>query len=234
VDEVISPYFQSDTVTLYNADCLEVMPTFAAGSIDAVITDPPYGIGYDGQEWDDKFDYLPFITKLHNEFCAILLEGGLCFAWMPKNELYKLGIADFDFDIFIETKNFAQMRPHNILIDCWVPVLMFSNGKPRRIKKNGMGKNWFMINTANTNRNSKNNPRNICHPTVKDASIIRYFIELSTKKGEIILDPFMGSGTTGVACVQTGRKFIGIEISKDYCDIAVKRIRDAEQQMRLF
>jgi site-specific DNA-methyltransferase (adenine-specific) len=44
----------------------------------------------------------------------------------------------------------------------------------------------------------------------------------------------MGSGTTGVACVQTGRKFIGIEISKEYCDIAVKRIRDAEQQMRLF
>ncbi len=54
-----------------------------------------------------------------------------------------------------------------------------------------------------------------------------------SKKTMTILDPFMGSGTTGVACVQTGRKFIGIEIDEKYFDIAVKRIKDAQQQMRL-
>jgi site-specific DNA-methyltransferase (adenine-specific) len=72
------------------------------------------------------------------------------------------------------------------------------------------------------------------HPTQKPVALYKYLILTYTNPGDTVLDFCFGSGTTGVACVQTGRKFIGIEISKEYCDIAVKRIKDAEQQMRLF
>lgn len=71
------------------------------------------------------------------------------------------------------------------------------------------------------------------HPSQKPILLLKKLTEKFTKKHNAILDPFMGSGTTGVACVQTGRKFIGIEIEKKYFDIAVKRIKDAQQQMRL-
>ena len=60
-----------------------------------------------------------------------------------------------------------------------------------------------------------------------------HFIKLHTQPGDTILDPFMGSGTTAVACVKTGRNFIGIEICKDYFDVAVKRVAEAQLQMRL-
>jgi site-specific DNA-methyltransferase (adenine-specific) len=71
------------------------------------------------------------------------------------------------------------------------------------------------------------------HPTVKPTALMRYLCRLITPPGGVVLDPFMGSGTTGVACVQTGRNFIGIEIDEGYFKIAEKRIMDAQQQMRL-
>lgn len=74
---------------------------------------------------------------------------------------------------------------------------------------------------------------NTLHPTTKPVELVRQFIEWHTKPGAVVLDPFMGSGTTGVACVQTGRNFIGIEIEKKYYDIAERRIREAQQQSAL-
>jgi site-specific DNA-methyltransferase (adenine-specific)/modification methylase len=73
----------------------------------------------------------------------------------------------------------------------------------------------------------------VVHPTQKPISLMKWILVEITNNIDTILDPFMGSGTTGVACVQTGRKFIGIEIDEKYFDIACKRIRDAQQQMRL-
>ena len=71
------------------------------------------------------------------------------------------------------------------------------------------------------------------HPTEKPVSLAAHFIRLHTKPGDLILDPFMGSGTTGVAAVQLGRRFIGIEIDPGYFEIATKRIKQAQQQMLL-
>ena len=71
------------------------------------------------------------------------------------------------------------------------------------------------------------------HPTQKPLEIIRTWVENSCPEGGIVLDPFMGSGTTGVACVQTGRNFIGIEIEPKYFEIAEKRIAEAQLQMRM-
>ena len=67
------------------------------------------------------------------------------------------------------------------------------------------------------------------HPTQKPIKLITELVESSTNENDVILDPFMGSGTTGVACVNTDRKFIGIEIEQEYFDIAVRRIEEAQQ-----
>ena len=79
----------------------------------------------------------------------------------------------------------------------------------------------------------KPHPSNSQHPTEKPVELMKWLIETYTREGDTILDPFMGSGTTGVACVQTGRNFIGIEIDPTYFAIAEKRIKEAQQQPRL-
>ena len=72
------------------------------------------------------------------------------------------------------------------------------------------------------------------HPTQKPVALMRHLVELFTVEGDTVLDPFMGSGTTGVACVQTGRNFIGVEIDEGYFNIAKKRIEQAQMQQNLF
>ena len=71
------------------------------------------------------------------------------------------------------------------------------------------------------------------HPAQKPLALLTYLIEKATQPEDTVLDPFMGSGTTGVACVQTGRRFIGIEIDPKYYEIAQRRIAEAEAQLRL-
>ena len=71
------------------------------------------------------------------------------------------------------------------------------------------------------------------HPTVKPVGLMSFFCELHTKKNDIVLDPFFGSGTTGVACERLGRKWIGIEIEEKYCQIAVDRIEQENKQLKI-
>jgi len=202
------------TVTLHLGDCLEVMKSIPDKSVDAVITDPPYGIGEDGgacrtrgragyskhekKDWDKQrpnkeyFDLM--LNKSHNQ----IIWGGNYFAdYLPAKMrwLYwrKLMGGDFSDGELAWTSFDKSMREFT---KC-----------PKGIDKQ--------------------------HPTQKPVELIKWCIEMSTSEGDTILDPFMGSGTTGVACVQTGRNFIGIEIDPTYFAIAEKRIKDAQQQMRL-
>ena len=221
-------YFKDSDSLIYCADCRDVLPLIPDKSIDLVLTDPPYGI--DKANWD-KVNFIETLGMVRDEFLRLTKEGSLAFIWMPKNELYGLNQLDFKFDVFIETKNFAQSRPHNILIDCWVPILMLSNGKHRKIKGSGIGKNWFMVNSANTSKQDPNNPRNIEHPTVKDVELVKYLIECGSKENELILDPFLGSGTTLACAKKLGRKAIGIEIEEKYCEISVKRLSQSVMKL---
>jgi DNA modification methylase len=90
-----------------------------------------------------------------------------------------------------------------------------------------------MINSAITTKNHPDNPRTIPHPTVKDLKLTEYILETASGFNSLVLDPFLGSGTTAVACERLGRRWIGIEISKAYCDIAVKRIEQERAQLKL-
>lgn len=173
-------------------------------SIDLIIADPPYIV--------NDFDGL--LLELNNESMRILRERRLAFVWIPRKKLYGLDSYGFDFEVFISVKNFAQGRPSNYLVDAWVPILMWRKGG--RIDAKG-GRNWFMINTANTNPKSQYNRKymNFDHPNIKDMNLIKYLIGISSRENDLVLDPFLGSGQTAVACEELNRRFIGIEIISD-------------------
>ena len=206
-------------IDLRLGDCLEVMKTIPDNSVDLVLTDPPYGIGI--AEWD-KIDYYDFLFK---ESMRVLKEGCYAFIFSTKKNLKR---PDFKHDIYAVIKNFSQYRQHLGMIDAWYPIIYFVKGKPRRLQQK---RNWFLLNTANTSRNKDNPKTDNDHETPKNMDIINHIIKCHSKQTDIVLDPFMGSGTTGVACKELGRNFIGIEISPEYFKIAERRINNTTENL---
>ena len=200
-------------VKLYLGDCLEILQTLAADSVDAVITDPPYGTKK--VEWDESVDSSIFAE------CLRLSSGYSVFfysntrLWHILGELHKLGT---DTWTAVWHKNNA-MGFERKFTPLWVPIVI---AHKKGVKFFGRDLMAYPIM-----------PHNNGHPTPKPVNVVRWLIENTSDEGDTILDPFMGSGTTGVACVQTGRNFIGIEIKPKYFDIAEKRIAEAQLQMRM-
>jgi site-specific DNA-methyltransferase (adenine-specific)/modification methylase len=197
--------------TLYLGDCRDILPTLPR--VDAVITDPPYGIGaakvnahssirdnlkWDAQTWDDS-------TPPHSLMMAIICAGKSAFVWggnyfaLPPSSgwlVWRKPEAETGFSL-------ADVEL------CWSSMNFAARCKtlPRRDGNE--------------------------HPTQKPISVMKWCIEQAGNP-QTILDPFMGSGTTGVAAVQMGRKFIGIEREPKYFDIACERIERAYAQGTLF
>ena len=192
-----------DTVTLYRGDCLEVLPTLEAGSVDAVVTDPPYGVGY--AEWDAN-PVMDWLDKTDAAIIAVTPGIKNLFAW-PR----PFWIASYSYPQGL--KHAAGGR-----FNSWEPVLLYG-GNPFQVDH----KQFYGASESIYG-----------HPSVKPLAPFRWIISNIADADSVVLDPFMGSGTTGVACVQTGRRFIGIEIDPTYFEIAVKRISDALKQPRLF
>ena len=207
-------------VKLMLGDCLELMRGMDDGSIDAVITDPPYGIGenrkrvmsreklakpidYGEFSWDAKPATAEQIAELIRVSTNQIIFGGNFFDLPPSSSWIV----------------WDKLNGGNDFADC---ELAWTSHK-KAVRKftylwNGM---------------IKQKPEKRYHPTQKPLELMKWCIENYTNPGDTILDPFMGSGTTGVACVQTGRKFIGIEIDPVYYEIAKKRIAQAQLQMRM-
>ena len=193
---------------LHLGDCLQIMRGIPDGSVDAVITDPPYGIGANkqtlgsgkkefkrGGNWDkERPNIKPFLLtgKYHciwggNYFTDILPPTNQWLIWHKKNDNLSFSEAEMAW-----TDYAPQVRTYH--------------------------RHW--------SGEVKN------HPTQKPLALMRWCLSF-IPDAVTILDPFMGSGTTGVACMMEGRKFIGIEIDPDYYAIAEKRIYEASLQPRL-
>lgn len=210
----------ADGVTLYLGDCREILPTL--GKVDAVVTDPPYGINenerkiasrgklatptdYGVVEWDKKpidADLVALIRKV-SEWQIIF--GGNYFEGLGPTSCW----------LIWDKKNGA-----NDFADC---ELAWTN-LPKAVRRI----EWLwngMIRKGNDVRE---------HPTQKPEGVMKWCIEHIPPPATLILDPFFGSGTTGVAAVKLGRKFIGIEIDEHYFSIACRRIADALKQPDFF
>lgn len=198
---------QIGDATLYLGDCLEILPTLP--KVDAVITDPPYGIGFAAQP-----------TKWQR------LAGKVAESWdnttVDIGGLRSLGAVQV-----IWGGNYYALPPTRGWLSWFKP-----DAPPSMAH--------FELAWTNQDRNARQfsasigatNAERIGHPTQKPLALMRWCIEQAGMP-QSVLDPFMGSGTTGVACAQLGRKFIGIEIEPKYFDIACRRIDDAYRQQPL-
>lgn len=200
--------------TLYCGDCMDIMPTL--GKVDAVVTDPPYGIGEDGgaQRTRGKKGY----TK-HEKVSS----------WdslRPPPEVFGLLIDISDVQVIWGGNYFADLLPPTMGWLYWQKLMGgdFSDGELA----------WTSENRAL--KEITKCPKGIdkAHPCQKPIEVMEWSISRLKNSPAVVLDPFMGSGTTGVACANLGREFIGIEKEPKYFDIACTRIEQAQAQGRLF
>jgi site-specific DNA-methyltransferase (adenine-specific) len=222
--------------TLILGDCLEVLPTL--GRVDAVITDPPYGavthagartrIGANGSA--ENVASIDFASVTEAQFIADLdALVSISRRWVLMTcEWRYVSAVEASRDYFVRfgvwTKpNGAPQFTGDRPATGWEAVLICHTPEQRKWWNGGGSRAVWNIPTQTGH-----------HPTQKPIALLRDWVRDFTDHGETILDPFMGSGTTGVAALQLGRKFIGIELDPGYFDIACKRIEQAWKQPRLF
>ena len=238
--------------TLYLGDCLEILQLLGDGSIDMVWTDPPYGHNNHDGDWNarlnehrgiagapianDTPDLMRAVLDGMLQQAARVLKADCCccccccgggggprptFAWVA-DRMDRDGLAFFHSVIW-DKKNpglgWRYRRQHE--------MVMISH-------RAGGTLLWADGENAVPNIFSMMPPREREHPNQKPLGLVQHFIKNHTSAGQIVLDPFMGSGTTGVACVKLGRKFIGIEIDEGYFTIACRRIEEAYRQGDMF
>jgi DNA modification methylase len=210
----VNPVIIGDA-TLYLGDCREILPTLP--KVDAVITDPPYGIGLEYGEYQDTVDSLAALGPVAIEMCRALAP---VVSVTPGN-LNQYLYAKPTWTLCWFNRAGAGSGPWGF--SCWQPILCYG---PDPYLATGKGRRPDFIEWSEMAE--KNG-----HPCPKPIEFMKRWISRVCLK-DSILDPFMGSGTTGVAAMQLGRKFIGIEIEKKYFDIAVERITNAQRQINLF
>jgi site-specific DNA-methyltransferase (adenine-specific) len=196
-------------------------------SVDAVITDPPFGIGFKYNNHKDQSnpeDYWTFFSPFYEQILRVTKDGGFICIWQT-NKYFKHFWTWYgdDIRIYAGCKNFVQLRktPINYGYD---PIVMFYKGTPEiRPLKPKRNIDFFVANTAKfvTEKNSLARQHPCPRPIDQVTQIVENF-SLGT-----VCDPFMGSGTTGVACKNLGRDFIGFEKDPTYFEIAKKRIEEA-------
>lgn len=202
---------------LYLGDCRQLMPLL--GTVDAIVTDPPYGIGadeaaaknegkwgwkfYGNSEWDRVRPPPALLDQIRSMSKHQIIWGGNYFTDMlpPTMQwlIWDKGQRDFSFADFEVA--WSSQRAASRIID-------FARGKALLDGKE--------------------------HPTQKPIEVMKWCLERLPPKANLILDPFMGSGTTGVACQKLGRRFVGIELDPGYFEIACKRVTEAMSQPDMF
>ena len=224
-----------ENATLYLGDCLEAMAEIE--SVDSVITDPPYGIGFQYNVHDDDWDsYADFIWPRIEKAESLVSPGGPIFVWQAQKRIREfVKFFPRDWRLFIAAKNFVQIRPgpmnhsYDPVVVWWKP-----GGDTWTSPDNsaGVNRDYYVSNSAAAVSDTKSLARQ--HPCPRPLDQVKYIVANWCKPASTVLDCFMGSGTTGVACSLLGRKFIGIEKDPQYFDLARRRIEDAQKQTSLF
>lgn len=231
---MIKPYYEEPNITIYNGDCLEIITQLRDESIDMVITDPPYNKGKDyiGAPGTDNKSVNEFwdFNKIWLEKCFGILKEGhhLYFScssdqiWDYKNIINESNYKYRHLLIWATNEVKGHMGPNNWLRS-YEPIFWLQKGDKTYGLFNNYPFNAFdVLIFRSPHFNSRLDKK--FHLAQKPLNLFKTIINKSIKKDDIVLDPFLGSGTTTRACKDLGRKCIGIEISESYCQIAVKRL----------
>lgn len=236
------PYFERDGIVIYHGDSRDVLPTIEPASVGLLLSDPPYGISLDTanaargrgalsatdmaapttgrvkQAIAKSTDYIPVFGDSEPydptpllRFKRLILFGANHFApRLPDSPSWL---------VWDKTAGLvAKKRLIGICDNADAELIWTNLGGPVRI----LGHQWLGLMKATERGEAR------VHPTQKPVALLRWLIEFYSKPGDLILDPYMGSGSTLVAARDTGRRCIGIEIEERYCEIAARRL---EQMM---
>ena len=215
--------------TLYLGDCRTILP--ALSGVDVVVTDPPYGVQFAGSstKWSqaDGIGYASY-SDTRDNVREIIIPAIRAAVSIARAAVITPGLASmFLYDEpravgWIYYPSGANSGPWGFV--CGQPIFYYGKD-PYRAKQLGRLPNCFAsVEAAEANG----------HPCPKPIRQMEWLTHRGSLAGDLVLDPFMGSGTTGVACARLGRKFIGIEIEPKYFDIACRRIEQAYRQRDLF
>ena len=225
------------SIDIHNADCLDILKRIPDKSIDLVITDPPYEISTSGAgiyKHEDK-QYIKelnsmkdgFSESVLDEICRVLKKINVYFFCSQKQIIPLL-------DYFVKGKgcnyNLISWHKSNPVPACGNKYLTDTEFilffREKGVKIYGEFSTKFTYYVTPLNQKDK---KLYGHPTVKPLEIVKNFVVNSSQPGDTVLDPFMGSGTTGVACVESDRDFIGIESDERYFETARERISNAQR-----
>ena len=244
-----------EMIELYNGDCLELMKSIPDKSVDMILCDLPYGTT------KCKWDIVIPLDKLWEQYNRIIKDKGaiLLFGSEPfssKLRISNLRMYKYDWiwkktkaQGFLNSKKMPLKDYENICVFYKrLPVynpqgIIYGNFQNDRKSKYSKGEDIYGKEKEFGISHMSNFPKQIIefsnpsgkgqlHPTQKPVDLLEYLIKTYTQDGEVILDNCMGSGSTGVACINTNRDFIGIELDKDYLNIANERIKDAQKEMK--
>lgn len=226
-------------VQLIKGDCIEEMRKISDCSIDLIATDPPYkttarGIACGGGMLQtDLFKKGKVFT--HNEvvpqqyatqFYRVLKNGSHCYVMTNHVNLIEM-LNEFTKSGFHFIKSLIWNKGNKIMGQFYMSqfeyILFFRKGSAKKINNCGTSDILNVLNKKTKDANGKN-----LHDTEKPIELMKILVENSSNAGSTVLDPFMGIGSTGVACVNTNRDFIGIELDDHYFEIAQSRIKEAE------
>jgi len=224
---------------IFNADSYKYINQISTKSIDLILTDPPYNlsqystgniklswrkdINNDLAEWDRKY-FIP--SDWVEEFKRILKSTGNIFAFTSYNLLGKWHEAfdpefdTFQFMVWHKTNPPPKIRRAGFLNSCELIVCMWNKGHTWNFKNQKEMHN-FIQSPICMGRERIKNP---IHPTQKPIRVLEHIIKIATKPNDVVFDPFMGVGSTGVAAIRLSRQFIGIEIDEQYFKAAEERL----------
>lgn len=215
--------------TVVKGDCLAAMRMLPDGCVDALVTDPPFGLGkvYDGkkEKSDTPKGYWKWLRPRYEEAYRLVKPGGFIAVWQTSKYFrYFWKWFGHDIHIYCAAKNFVQLRkkiPINYGFDP-VVLLYKPGGDPLRPAKPVRNLDFSIADTASLVSDTSRIERG--HPFPRPIGQVVEIVDNFVLPGGLVLDPFFGSGTTGVACLKTGRRVVGIELNPKFARICKRRM----------
>lgn len=241
--------------SIFNKDCISMMKEIDENSINLILTDPPYNLGlfmknrqtnlgrmrenfFADSGWDDSpyEEWLVNMDLFFEEAARVIKPGGSMIIFMSILKIESLLNLSEKHGFYYKTTGIwhkTNPMPRNMNLhfvnstEAW--IYLVKDTKTGTFNNEGILIHDF-IETSATGASEKKYGK---HPTQKPIFLMEHFITLLTHEDDVVLDPFMGSGTTGVAAILNNRKFIGADTSKEYCEIAEQRIHEVETCLKL-
>lgn len=223
----MKPYFEQDGIVIYHGDCREVLPSIARDAADLIVTDPPYGQKYESNRGADRgaivgddgsLDVPATLTLA----CRTLKRGRHAYIFGP------IDLSATPLTAAVQLIWDKQIVGMGDLALPWseshelITFAVYELSAANRAK--GYGRLAARMRQGSVIRCQRIQSEQTKHPTQKPVPLLRQLIESSSVMGEVVLDPFMGSGSTLVAATLEGRRSIGIEVEERWCEVAARRL----------